>query len=67
MREVNLQLEAHGLFVHMPRLGTTMRTLDNTEVSELHEMRAVLESIAARLVEPSLGTAHHWGGEMAFF
>ena len=67
MREAILQLEAHGLVVHMPYLGTTIRTLDNAEVSELYETRVVLESTAARLVEPSLGTAHHWGSDLAFF
>jgi DNA-binding GntR family transcriptional regulator len=49
VREAIRQLEAHGLVVHMPRLGATIRTLDRAEVSELYEMRAVLESTAARL------------------
>lgn len=29
-------------------------------------MRTVLDSTAARLAHPSLGTAHHWGREMTF-
>lgn len=49
VREAIRQLEADGLVVHMPRLGATIRRLDRSEVSELYEMRAVLESTAARL------------------
>jgi DNA-binding GntR family transcriptional regulator len=49
VREAIRRLEAHGLVVHIPRLGATIRTLDRSEVSELYEMRAVLESTAARL------------------
>ena len=49
VREAIRQLEADGLVVHMPRLGATIRRLDQSEVSELYEMRAVLESTAARL------------------
>ena len=49
VREAIRQLETDGLVVHMPRLGATIRRLDPAEVSELYEMRAVLESTAARL------------------
>ena len=49
VREAIRQLEADGLVVHIPRLGATIRTLDRSEISELYEMRAVLESTAARL------------------
>ena len=49
IREAIRQLEADGLVTHMPRQGATIRLLDYTEVMELYEMRAVLESTAARL------------------
>jgi DNA-binding GntR family transcriptional regulator len=49
IREAIRQLEADGLVVHLPRLGAAVRSLDYTEVMELYEMRAVLESTAARL------------------
>jgi len=49
VREAIRQLEADGLVMHKPRLGATIRTLDRAEISELYEMRAVLESTAARL------------------
>lgn len=49
VREAIRQLEADGLVVHAPRQGATVRRLDYAEVMELYEMRAVLESTAARL------------------
>lgn len=49
VREAIRQLEADGLVAHVPRLGATIRTLDPAEISELYEMRAVLEGTAARL------------------
>ncbi len=48
VREAIRQLEADGLVVHTPRLGATIRTLDHAEISELYDMRAVLEGTAAR-------------------
>ncbi|MEI4263776.1 GntR family transcriptional regulator [Roseovarius sp. D0-M9] len=48
IREAIRQLEADGLVMHIPRLGATIRTLDHSEISELYDMRAVLESTAAR-------------------
>ncbi|SEK58628.1 GntR family transcriptional regulator [Roseovarius nanhaiticus] len=48
VREAIRQLEADGLVMHTPRLGATIRTLDHSEISELYDMRAVLESTAAR-------------------
>jgi DNA-binding GntR family transcriptional regulator len=48
VREAIRQLEADGLVVHTPRLGAAIRTLDHSEISELYEMRAVLESTSAR-------------------
>lgn len=49
VREAIRQLEAEGLVVHQPRVGATLRALDYSEVTELYEMRAVLEGTAARL------------------
>ena len=49
VREAIRQLEAEGLVVHQPRVGATLRALDYAEVTELYEMRAVLEGTAARL------------------
>jgi DNA-binding GntR family transcriptional regulator len=49
VREAIRQLEADGIVAHVPRQGATVRTLDYAEVMELYEMRAVLESTAARL------------------
>lgn len=48
VREAIRQLEADGLVTHTPRVGATLRKLDHAEVSELYEMRSVLESTAAR-------------------
>ena len=48
VREAMRQLESDGLISHTPRSGSTIRQLDYSEVSELYEMRAVLESTAAR-------------------
>lgn len=49
VREAMRQLESDGLIAHTPRAGSTIRQLDPSEVSELYDMRAVLESTAARL------------------
>ncbi len=48
VREALRQLESDGLITHTPRSGSCIRQLDQAEVSELYEMRAVLESTAAR-------------------
>lgn len=48
IREAIRQLESDGLVVHQPRLGATVRKLDYFEITELYEMRAVLEGTAAR-------------------
>ena len=48
VREAVRQLESDGLVTHVPRVGTTVRTLDYAEITELYEMRAVLEGTAAR-------------------
>ncbi|SMX42457.1 GntR family transcriptional regulator [Actibacterium lipolyticum] len=49
VREALRQLEADGLVTHVPRVGAAIRSLDYSEVMELYEMRAVLESTAARM------------------
>lgn len=48
VREAIRQLEADGLVVHVPRVGASIRRLDHAEISELYDMRSVLESTAAR-------------------
>jgi DNA-binding GntR family transcriptional regulator len=48
IREAIRQLESDGLVAHQPRIGTTVRVLDYAEITELYEMRAVLEGTAAR-------------------
>lgn len=48
VREAIRQLESDGLVTHVPRLGAVVRTLDLAEITELYEMRAVLEGTAAR-------------------
>ena len=48
VREAIRQLESDGLVTHVPRAGAVVRKLDYAEVTELYEMRAVLEGTAAR-------------------
>ena len=48
IREAIRQLESDGLVAHQPRIGATVRELDYSEITELYEMRAVLEGTAAR-------------------
>ena len=48
VREAIKRLEADGLVAHVPRVGAAIRKLDYAEVTELYEMRAVLEGAAAR-------------------
>ena len=48
VREALRELEADGLVTQTPRFGATVRQLSYSEVSELYEMRTVLESTAAR-------------------
>ncbi|MFV0333741.1 MAG: GntR family transcriptional regulator [Tropicimonas sp.] len=49
VREAIRLLEADGLVTHAPRVGAIVRRLDYAEVTELYEMRVVLEGTAARL------------------
>ncbi|KUF11139.1 GntR family transcriptional regulator [Pseudoponticoccus marisrubri] len=48
IREAIRQLESDGLVSHQPRSGATVRRLDYAEITELYEMRSVLEGTAAR-------------------
>ena len=48
VREAIRQLEADGLVSHQPRVGATVRKLDYSEITELYQMRTVLEGTAAR-------------------
>lgn len=48
VREAIRLLESDGLVDHLPRAGARIRKLDLAEVTELYEMRAVLEGTAAR-------------------
>ncbi len=49
VREAIRKLEADNLVSHVPHQGAMIRMLDYAEISELYEMRAVLEGTAARL------------------
>jgi len=48
VREAIRALEIDGLVIHTPRVGATIRALNSAEITELYEMRAVLEGTAAR-------------------
>ncbi len=49
VREAIRALETDGLVVHVARVGASIRRLGYAEVTELYEMRMVLEGTAARL------------------
>ncbi len=49
VREALRKLESDGIVEHRPRLGAVIRTLSQTEVVELYEMRLVLERTAAQM------------------
>jgi DNA-binding GntR family transcriptional regulator len=48
VREAIRLLEADDLVAHTPRRGATIRALGHAEISELYDMRAVLEGAAAQ-------------------
>jgi len=54
VREALRQLDAEGLVTIRPNRGAVVTSLTSAEVSELFEMRAVLEALAARLALPQL-------------
>lgn len=49
IREALRRLEAENIIEHRPRIGAVIRTLSQTEVVELYEMRLVFERTAAEL------------------
>lgn len=49
VREALRRLEADNIVEHRPRVGAVVRTLGQTEVVELYEMRLVLERTAAQM------------------
>ncbi|MEM1352594.1 MAG: GntR family transcriptional regulator [Pseudomonadota bacterium] len=49
VREAMRRLEAENIIVHRPRIGAVVRTLEQTELVELYEMRLVLERTAAEM------------------
>lgn len=49
VREALRRLEAERIVEHRPRVGAVIRTLGQTEVVELYEMRLVLERTAAEM------------------
>jgi len=49
IREALRRLEAERIVEHRPRIGAVIRTLSQTEVVELYEMRLVLERTAAEM------------------
>jgi len=49
VREALRRLEAERIVEHRPRVGAVIRTLDQTEIVELYEMRLVLERTAAEM------------------
>jgi len=49
VREALRRLEAERIIEHRPRIGAMIRTLGQTELVELYEMRLVLERTAAEM------------------
>ncbi|MEM6304886.1 MAG: GntR family transcriptional regulator [Pseudomonadota bacterium] len=49
VREALRRLEAEKIIEHRPRIGAVIRSLSQTEVVELYEMRLVLERTAAEM------------------
>ncbi len=49
IREALRKLESDGIVEHRARIGAVVRTLSQTEVVELYEMRVVLERTAAEM------------------
>jgi DNA-binding GntR family transcriptional regulator len=49
VREALRRLEAENIIEHRPRVGAVIRSLGQTEVVELYEMRLVLERTAAEM------------------
>ncbi len=54
IRDALRQLQAEGLLVAHPRLGTSVAALSSPDLEELYEMRLALEPAVARLATPRL-------------
>ena len=54
IRDALRELQAEGLVVVHPRLGTTVAALSAPDLEELYEMRLALEPVVARLATPHL-------------
>ena len=54
IRDALRELQAEGLVVAHPRLGTSVATLSAPDLEELYEMRLALEPVVARLATPHL-------------
>lgn len=57
VREALRKLESDGIIEHRPRIGAVIRTLSQSEVVELFEMRVVLERTAAQMSAKHAATA----------
>lgn len=57
VREALRRLEAENIIEHRPRVGAVIRTLGQTEVVELYEMRLVLERTAAEMAAKHAASA----------
>lgn len=57
IREAIRRLEADGIVSHQPRVGAVIRTLGQTEIVELYEMRIVLETTAAAMASKHASAA----------
>ncbi len=54
IREALRQLESEGLVRHLPRRGFVVANLTARDMSEIHELRVLLEAYAMRLAVPRL-------------
>ena len=57
IRDALRQLQAEGLVISHPRLGTTVAELSAADLEELYDMRLALEPAIARLATPRLRAA----------
>jgi len=55
IREALRILEQKGLMTNIPRKGSYVRTVTETDIAEIFPVRAILEGFAARLSVPNLG------------
>lgn len=57
IRDALRQLEAEGLVLSQPRVGTSVADLSTPDLEELYDMRLALEPVVARLATPRLRAA----------